>query len=177
MSTHPLNSLWFQAFRLRLILELRHEECSMWLTHGSVPLMVFGSLAPLWCCCIGPLRACASSAFVLCIADGSCASVLAEQALCVGHAIFSGIGPVRAHLPSGGRWLLCIGLCRANILCWPFEPTVYFGIGHSRGCVSGTFALWMGKMEVVHWFLPSKHILCWSSGRTAFMASVVPEHA
>ena len=39
----------FQAFRLRSFLELRHGGCSVWLAHGSSLLMVFGSLAPLWC--------------------------------------------------------------------------------------------------------------------------------
>ena len=103
----------FQAFRLRSFLELRHGGCSVWLAHGSSLLMVFGSLAPLWCLASVPSEH-ARLVYLPSKADGSCASVLAE----------------RTH------WKLCIGSCRANTL------------------------------EVVHWFLPSKHIalVLWTCG-------------
>ena len=96
----------FQAFRLRSFLELRHGGCSVWLAHGSSLLMVFGSLAPLWCLASVPSEH-ARLVYLPSKADGSCASVLAE----------------RTH------WKVCIGSCRANTLCWSSGRVVCFGIG------------------------------------------------
>ena len=55
---------------------------------------------------------------------------------------------------------------------------LFFGIGPSRACASGAFALGIGRVEDVHRFLPSEHVLCvgpldvWS-----VLASVLPERA
>ena len=74
---------------------------------------------------------------------------------------------------------MCIGSCRANTFgVGPLDVWSVFGIGPSRACASGAFALRIGRVEDVHRFLPSEHVLCvgpldvWS-----VLASVLPERA
>ena len=95
----------FQAFRLRSFLELRHGGCSVWLAHGSSLLMVFGSLAPLWCLASVPSEH-ACLAHLPSEADGSCASVLAERTHCVGPLdVWSVLASV---FPSMRAWRICL---------------------------------------------------------------------
>ena len=97
----PLNCLSLvPGVSTSFVLELRHGGCSVWSTHGSAPLMIFGSLVPLWCYCIGPPRACASSAFVFCmrLMEVVHRFLPSEHILCwpSRRAVCFGIGPSRA---------------------------------------------------------------------------------
>ena len=157
----------FQAFRLRSFLELRHGGCSVWLAHGSSLLMVFGSLAPLWCLASVPSEH---------EADGSCASVLAERTHCVGplrlmevvlrflpseHIVLvlwtSGLfwhRSSRACAPGAfafrGVWRLCFGPCRADTFCvGPLDMPSGFSIGHPRACAVCALALVRAVWHVV----------------------------
>ena len=136
----------FQAFRLRSFLELRHGGCSVWLAHGSSLLMVFGSLAPLWCLASVPSEH-ARLVYLPSKADGSCASVLAERTLCVGPLdVWSVLASV---FPSMRIWRICPlrrgvvhrSLPSGHVLCWSSGHAICFSIGLSRACAVSAFAL------------------------------------
>ena len=145
----------FQAFRLRSFLELRHGGCSVWLAHGSSLLMVFGSLAPLWCLASVPSEH-ARLAHLPSEADGSCASVLAERTHCVGPLdVWSVLASV---FPSMRTWRICLlrrmevvlrSLPSGHVLCRSSGYAVSFSIGHPRACAVCALALVRAVWHVV----------------------------